>query len=247
VSDINGDGIVTNPDLGTLDDIITPDQYRSNELTEGEKNSGLQYMVSNIIDSEGNELVLRVHLSTLAYDLVGDPSDPISIIDAFATGENKQLGDINLGFDSASYPFTDDTLSGNLTFGTASYDLGINFSSAKFVKSFDNPEAKASMIGFTNVENDFSAKHALATVVNRIDELSQVQSEYGSLYRRLEINTQIQEVRKIQNTAARSRIMDADIASDSASLVRNQILQNAATSVLAQANLSPQLALSLLL
>jgi flagellin len=55
----------------------------------------------------------------------------------------------------------------------------------------------------------------------------------------------------IQNTtenlsAAESRIRDVDVAWETADLTRNTILQQAATSVLAQANLQPQLALSLL-
>jgi flagellin len=47
-------------------------------------------------------------------------------------------------------------------------------------------------------------------------------------------------------TAARSRISDADFATESATLVRNQILQQAGISVLAQANSMPQMVLSLL-
>ncbi|NDC36677.1 MAG: hypothetical protein EBZ48_01345 [Proteobacteria bacterium] len=50
-----------------------------------------------------------------------------------------------------------------------------------------------------------------------------------------------------ENTkAAESRILDADIASDSANLTRTQILQQAGAAVLANANLQPQLALRLL-
>ncbi|WP_306688508.1 flagellin, partial [Candidatus Magnetominusculus xianensis] len=47
-------------------------------------------------------------------------------------------------------------------------------------------------------------------------------------------------------SAARSRIMDADIANETATLTRNAILQQAGTAVLAQANQQPQLALQLL-
>jgi flagellin len=47
-------------------------------------------------------------------------------------------------------------------------------------------------------------------------------------------------------TAARSRIQDADFASETAALTRSQILQQAGVSILAQANSLPQLALSLL-
>ncbi|MBM3978043.1 MAG: flagellin, partial [Planctomycetes bacterium] len=47
-------------------------------------------------------------------------------------------------------------------------------------------------------------------------------------------------------SAAESRIRDVDVAIETADLTRNSILQQAAVSVLAQANTQPQLALSLL-
>jgi flagellin len=46
--------------------------------------------------------------------------------------------------------------------------------------------------------------------------------------------------------AAESRIRDVDVAEETADLTRNSILQQAAVSVLAQANVQPQLALTLL-
>jgi flagellin len=47
-------------------------------------------------------------------------------------------------------------------------------------------------------------------------------------------------------TAARGRIVDADFAAETAALTRGQILQQAATAILAQANALPQNALTLL-
>ena len=46
--------------------------------------------------------------------------------------------------------------------------------------------------------------------------------------------------------ASRGRILDADFAAETASLIKAQILQQAGVSILAQANAQPQLALSLL-
>ena len=47
-------------------------------------------------------------------------------------------------------------------------------------------------------------------------------------------------------TAARSRVLDADFAKETAELSRTQVLQQAGVSILAQANAQPQLVLSLL-
>ncbi|VEB45132.1 A-type flagellin [Chromobacterium violaceum] len=51
----------------------------------------------------------------------------------------------------------------------------------------------------------------------------------------------------VQNlTAANSRILDVDFASETANLTKNQILQQAGASILKQANTLPQAALTLL-
>ncbi|PIE68358.1 MAG: flagellin, partial [Deltaproteobacteria bacterium] len=47
-------------------------------------------------------------------------------------------------------------------------------------------------------------------------------------------------------SAARSRILDADIAQETSTMTKQNILQQAGVSILAQANQAPQLALSLL-
>ena len=64
-------------------------------------------------------------------------------------------------------------------------------------------------------------------------------------------NRMLSAIRSLQNSeqnlaAAESRIRDVDIARETADLTRNSILQQAAVSVLSQANLQPQIALSLL-
>ena len=56
----------------------------------------------------------------------------------------------------------------------------------------------------------------------------------------------LNEITKEHQSAARSRIRDADFAAETASLTRAQILQQAGISMLAQANSSPQNVLSLL-
>jgi flagellin len=71
-------------------------------------------------------------------------------------------------------------------------------------------------------------------------------AELGAIQNRFE--STISNLQNIAEnlTAARSRIMDADIAAESSSLTKQNILQQAGTSVLSQANQQPQLVLSLL-
>ena len=80
---------------------------------------------------------------------------------------------------------------------------------------------------------------ALTAVNTARADLGAIQTRFESVVSNLSIN--------VENTsAARGRIRDADFAAETASLTRNQILQQAGTAMLAQANQIPQNVLSLL-
>jgi flagellin-like hook-associated protein FlgL len=98
-------------------------------------------------------------------------------------------------------------------------------------------------------QNLSTAQSARDTLVNLDNTLRRVTLEIGALgayESRLSsaLNTII--TRRIEVAAASSRIADADIAKETASLIRANILRDVASSVLAQANLTPKLALTLL-
>ena len=87
---------------------------------------------------------------------------------------------------------------------------------------------------------------AIADLDVSIEGLNSQRAEFGSMMNRLEYT--VDNLRNVaQNTdASRSRIMDADYAAESTELARTQIIQQAATAMLAQANQSAQAVLSLL-
>jgi flagellin len=79
-----------------------------------------------------------------------------------------------------------------------------------------------------------------------IDTVNSMRGNLGAVQNRLESSLRsILNVRE-NLAAAESRIRDVDVAEETADLTRNSIMQQAATSVLAQANAQPQIALSLL-
>lgn len=90
------------------------------------------------------------------------------------------------------------------------------------------------------------ARSALTTLDSLHTKITSELGNIGAFQQRLSTALRNLGTTKENFTAAESRIRDADIAYESANLVRNQILQQAATSVLAQANRAPELALSLL-
>ncbi len=97
-----------------------------------------------------------------------------------------------------------------------------------------------------NVSTSENALSALSNIDNAISAVASARANVGSLQNRLDAAVQNLQVASENITAAESRIRDADIAFETAKFVRNQILVQAGTSILAQANTLPQQALALL-
>ncbi len=79
-----------------------------------------------------------------------------------------------------------------------------------------------------------------------LDEINSQRAIYGAVQNRFSSVIATLQVSAENQTAARSRIMDADFAAETAALSRAQILQQAGTAMVAQANQLPQNVLSLL-
>jgi flagellin len=91
-----------------------------------------------------------------------------------------------------------------------------------------------------------SAGTVLATIDNAIKNVSKVRSEFGAVQNRLEHRLNNLATYQENLTASESRIRDVDMASEMTKFTKLNILQQAGTSMLAQANQAPQGVLSLL-
>ncbi|MBX2995159.1 MAG: flagellin FliC [Bdellovibrionaceae bacterium] len=116
--------------------------------------------------------------------------------------------------------------------------------------SFDSSKADANSaalgVNLTSVADKASAQNALSAIDNAIMSVSAMRADFGALQNRLQTT-----VSNIQNSvenmsAANSRIRDVDVAEETSEMTRNNILLQAGTSVLAQANQSANVALGLL-
>ena len=97
-----------------------------------------------------------------------------------------------------------------------------------------------------NVLSAASATTALDSIDNAIEQVSQSRANLGAVQNRL-----IATVNNLTNVAtntesSKSRIMDTDYSKETTQLAKSQIIQQAATAMLAQANQAPQMVLSLL-
>ncbi len=100
--------------------------------------------------------------------------------------------------------------------------------------------------GWSITPGTYASLTSLESIDIALNQVSEYRGNVGSTQNRLE-----SEARVVQNqfenlSTAQSRIMDADVAQESASLTKNNILQQASIAILAQANQMPNIALSLL-
>ena len=109
-------------------------------------------------------------------------------------------------------------------------------------------DATATSLGVSalGVDTQSGAQAALSALDTAIDNVSTLRAQFGTAQNRLESTIRSIAVAVENTAAAESRIRDVDVASETANLTRNQVLQQAGIAVLAQANVSSQNALALL-
>ncbi len=127
--------------------------------------------------------------------------------------------------------------------GSANNQVTLNTIETTGIAGFS---ATLTATGTVMVSASANASAALSALGTAIDTINKARATYGALQNRFEAVISNLANYSENLTAARSRIQDADFAAETASLTRAQILQQAGTTILAQANTLPQTALSLL-
>ena len=101
-------------------------------------------------------------------------------------------------------------------------------------------------LSLLDISTKLGAIAALGDIDVAIADTSAARATYGAVQNRLQVTTANLMSARENLSAANSRIRDVDVAEESASMTRNNILMQAGVAVLSQANQSPQAALSLL-
>ena len=120
--------------------------------------------------------------------------------------------------------------------GQSLFNTAANGANVSTLQSIDN-------IDITSVEG---AANAIKSIDGAIMQIDNMRGDLGAVQNRFE--STIANLSNVAEnlSAARSRILDADIAQETSNMTKQNILQQAGVSILAQANQAPQLALSLL-
>ncbi len=180
----------------------------------------------NGINSSADRVALQKEVSALRAEI-----SRISTTTQFA-GVNILTGDFSAKF---------------LVGANAGQTISVNLSSQALGRAGVNGFSATGLgIISDDVLTEASASRLLTAVDKAVSAIGGLRADLGALQNRFQST-----IRNLSNisenvSAARSRIKDADFATETAELSRNQILQQASTTILAQANQRPQAALSLL-
>jgi flagellin len=202
---------------------------------------------------------------TLTLTRSGDNVSQSITLSAIAAGGSLELNFYQLGVSlkvTSTGGITADNLGAALTAGatdsitTASGSGSANFqvgpaATDAISVSFDKVDVDA--LGLTTALDNFNTAktvanaQALVTALdNAVNTVSEKRGKFGAVQNRLEHTVASLGVAQENMSAAESRIRDVDMAQEMVQFTRNQILLQAGTAMLAQANAAPQVVLQLL-
>ena len=131
---------------------------------------------------------------------------------------------------------------------TVMFQVGINTAANIDQLNVSLTPALSTTLGLSSLDigSGGNTSLAISAIDSAINSVSQLRGKFGSVQNRLQSTIANLGVTSESLSAAESRIRDVDVAYETAELTRNNILQQASISVLAQANAQPQAALQLL-
>jgi flagellin len=136
------------------------------------------------------------------------------------------------------------TIRGQVTL-TSNEDITISAGLAVIGQGSASIAATGSLEG-QDVTTVANSNTAIQSIDSALTSISTLRSTFGAMQNRMESTIANLSSTSQNVSAARSRVMDADFAAETANMTRAQILQQAGIAVLAQANAMPQQVLSLL-
>ena len=208
----------------------------------GEKISGFTVQQN---DADGS-LVDAINAVSDKTGVVASLNSSSQLVLTAADGRNISIDDTN---SNAVTGLSDTIETATLTLqsnkqyqlgGTAANLLTIGHGSGIYGVNSDNSVKEL------DISTRAGAVQALDTIDLALENVSSSRAKLGALQNRLESTINNLSTTSENLSASRSRILDADFASETAQLSRNQIIQQAGVSILAQANQQPQVALALL-
>ena len=200
----------------------------------------LSDLAANINDQTGTTGITATE-SGGTITLVSDTGKDVDITNGAAGNAALSLGGVALAVTVQGH------VGGQLTFESdKSFAITHTAANAGIYNATGNDAGALSAVSAIDITTADGAGDALSVIDGAISKVSSIRSAMGALQSRFESTVTNLQTSVENLSAARSRIQDADFAAETAELTRSQILQQAGTAMLAQANSIPQNVLSLL-
>ena len=217
---------------------ISAGAVTAGELSASEIGSGGSMSISYLSSTGATAQTIEVDMSAVTADSNGDTD-----MDSFDSAMNAALN--GLGVSS-----TAGALSGSMISSTATLTLNLKGTdgtvAAAAAGGASATAAATNQVDDIDISNQIGSSAAVRTIDNALAEINESRANLGAIQNRF--GHTINNLANVQEnvSASRSRIQDTDFASETAAMTKNQILQQAGTSILAQSNQLPQAALSLI-
>lgn len=190
-----------------------------------------QYIADNNLTFFSSYTATSIFVTGVGY-LGGAPQ---SVKDQFSTSATVEEYDVG----NRKIFFIDDN-------NGDTHALEINSNTNAYVSDTNLASTGGGVSVGSTISTQALAQQALDVIQNAIISKDKIRANLGSLQNRLQNTAQVLGTQAENMQAAESRISDVDVAQEMTEFVKNQILTQAAVSMLAQANSLPRMALSLI-
>jgi flagellin len=243
----SGNDIVINKNTAEADDsgLISSAGKRSSTTATAE----MEYTGISAGASAKDKVTISVNGDSYTHEFTSNPSTITLTVDDVVASWNGATEGFRTGYTAVGLDASAEEVaagSGNAVSFALKADQAGTPGNFDMTANFQAYAGVDGSVAISAIDLTSSASDAIASIDLAIKEVGQERSKLGAFQNRLD-HTVSNLQSMVENTsAARSRINDTDYATESANLAKAQVLQQAGTAMLAQANASGQSVLSLL-
>ena len=197
----------------------------------------------DLADGATGTMTFNLTNAGVNISLSGAKSATTGVIASYA-GEKLNVGGFEMNLTWGNTDAGDTTVM-SVTDKAVKFHIGANADQNTSL-SVNNMSASALGVNALNVSTQAGANAAITTIQAAIDTVSSERAKLGAMQNRLEHTTNNLSTSSENLSAAESRIRDVDMAKEMMEFQKNNILNQASTAMLAQANQQPQGVLQLL-
>ncbi|MGB6100287.1 MAG: flagellin [Comamonas sp.] len=244
----------TEIDLGTF---TASKSYTLNVTSDNSSAVKISFQVGGANDADGlaaainafndkssqTGVTARLNDAGTGITLTNASGNDIAISNDTSSGGSVTVGTQSTAAGNSAYVTGELVLDSDKTFGLTT---GATTTAGQSFFAVANASSQLQAVNNLDVSSVDAANRTLAMVDSALSVVDGQRARYGALQSRFETTIANLQTAIENSSAARSRVQDADFASETANLSRAQILQQAGTAMVAQANQLPQGVLALL-